>query len=401
MLERVLTIILAGGKGTRLEPLTTERAKPAVPFGGSYRIIDFALSNCVNSGLLQILVLTQYNSISVDRHLELGWKPLFQRELGAFLNLIPPQHRIEGEHYRGTADAVAQNIDAIEEAQSDYVLILAGDHIYTMDYRSMVRFHVENRADVTIGAYRVPVAEAAGQFGVISIDEEQRVTGFQEKPEQPATIPGDEQHTLASMGIYVFSTRFLINELRKQAGHDFGRDVLPRVYSTQRVFAFPFRAPGGEDPYWRDVGTIDAYFEAHQDLMRPNSLLNWHDRRWPLRTYKPNLPPPVLLSTSEDSNSLVTNCIICAASVVRDARVLRSIIGHESRIDPGAIVEDCIFLGRVHIGAGAKLRRTIVDKDATIAPDSRIGYSAEADRARGFVVSAGNVTVVPHSYRGE
>ena len=404
MRERTLAIILAGGKGSRLEPLTHARAKPAVPFGGSYRIIDFALSNCVNSELLQILVLTQYKSISVDRHLDLGWKPMFPRELGTFLNVIPPQHRTEGEYYHGTADAVYQNLEYILEAQPENVLILAGDHIYTMDYRTMIEFHRAHSADVTVGTYRVPVAEAAGQFGVVDIDSDQRVIGFQEKPLQPPSIPGDPGFTLASMGIYIFSTRFLVDILRKNAaqpdgGYDFGHDILPRIYPTERVFAFPFRAPGGAPAYWRDVGTLDAYFEAHQEMLLPDSPFNWRDRRWPLRAFKPNLPPPLLLSTPKGGDARVANAVVCAASVIQDASVSRSFIGAECLIHPGAVLEDCILLGRVEVGAGARLRRTIVDKDGRILPGDKIGYSADDDRARGFAVSPGNVTVVPRGYR--
>lgn len=405
MHERTLAIILAGGKGTRLEPLTNDRAKPAVPFGGSYRIIDFTLSNCVNSELLQILVLTQYKSLSVDRHLDLGWKPYFPRELGPFLNVIPPQHRIEGEYYRGTADAVYQNLDSIVDAQSDSVLILAGDHVYTMDYRSMIQFHRERGADVTVGAYRAPISDAAGQFGVIEVDSNQRVTGFQEKPRQPTPIPGDPAHALASMGIYVFSTKFLVDALhtnttRKDGGHDFGHDILPRIYATERVFALAFRAPGGEPPYWRDVGTIDAYFEAHQELLQPDSPFKWRDRRWPIRTFKPNLPPPLLLSSAGNDDSALRNCIVCAATVIQDAHISRSIVGHECRIHPGSSIEETVLLGRVEVGAGARLRRTIVDKDCRIPANTQIGFSPDADRARGFIVSSGGVTVVPRDYQG-
>jgi len=404
MLERTLAIILAGGKGTRLEPLTNDRAKPAVPFGGSYRIIDFALSNCVNSELLQILVLTQYKSHSVDKHLDLGWKHYFPRELGPFLNVVPPQHRIEGEYYRGTADAVYQNLDSIVDTQSDSVLILAGDHIYTMDYRAMIRFHRECRADVTVGVYRTPVADAAGQFGVIEVDSDHRVTGFQEKPLHPTPIPGDPSHTLASMGIYVFSTNFLLEILEKNAGrkdngHDFGHNILPRIFASQRVFAYSFRAPGGEPPYWRDVGTIDSYFAAHQDLLLPVSPFKWRDRHWPIRTFKPNLPPPLLLSSGANDESGLLNCIVCAGTVIQDARISGSIVGHECVISPGAGLEDSILFGRVEVGAGARLRRTIVDKDTRIPANAQIGFSPDADRARGFTVSPGNVTVVPQGYQ--
>lgn len=406
MRQRTLAIILAGGKGTRLEPLTDIRAKPAVPFGGSYRIIDFALSNCVNSEILQILVLTQYKSQSVDRHLEQGWKPFFPREIGPFLNIIPPQHLVDGEYYRGTADAVYQNLDSVESSKSDYVLILAGDHVYTMDYRAMIQFHIENEADATIGAYRVPIEEAAGQFGVVEVDADQRVKGFQEKPPHPSPIPGDPTQTLASMGIYVFSTQFLINTLRENAnrpggGHDFGNDILPAIYPTRRVYSYAFRSPDGTAPYWRDVGTLDAYFQAHQDLLLPDPPFHWRDRGWPLRTYKPNLPPPLILSSNDDDSSCTRNCIICASTVIQDSRISRSIIGHDCLIGPNASIQECILLGRTQIGRGARLRRTIVDKDARIPAGAEIGFSADADRARWFVVTAGGVTVVPRNYRGE
>lgn len=410
MSEKVLSIILAGGKGTRLEPLTNERAKPAVPFAGAYRIIDFPLSNCFNSGYFQILVLTQYKSLSLDRHLDVGWKSIFPREFGAFLEVVPPQQRIEDEWYRGTADAVYQNIYSIDHTRPDYVLILGGDHVYTMDYREMVRFHIENRADVTVGAYRVPVDEAAGQFGVIQIARDHRVIGFQEKPLDPSPIPGDDGHTLASMGIYVFSTAFLVDTLCRNAGqpnsgHDFGHHILPAIYPEKRVFAYPFRSPGNATSYWRDVGTLDAYFQAHHDLLQRSAPLDLYNRDWPIRSFRPNLPPPLVLSgrctnaVCSGTDQSVRDCIICPGTVIDHAEVNQSILGYDTRIGVRSVVEDCILLGGVEVGDGAKLRRTIVDKYAIIPAGSRIGFDPDEDRANGFTVSETGITVVPRGRR--
>ncbi|MFN9917090.1 MAG: glucose-1-phosphate adenylyltransferase, partial [Pirellulaceae bacterium] len=292
-----MAVILAGGKGTRLEPLTRDRAKPAVPFGGIYRIVDFVLSNCLNSGIRKILVLTQYKATSLDRHIDLGWKDYFCRDLNEFIDIIPPQQRIDEQWYQGTADAVYQNIYEIEKERPQQILILAGDHIYKMNYRSMIEYHRATQADLTIGALRVE-REAAKQCGVMQIDSDQRIVGFQEKPAQPQTIPGDDGHCLASMGIYVFSTRFLLEQLCRDANepasqHDFGKNIIPSIIKNHRVMAFPFRDENRkEDAYWRDVGTLDAYYEANMDLIAVNPLLNMYDDHWPIRTFQPNLPPP-------------------------------------------------------------------------------------------------------------
>lgn len=406
MSEQVLSIILAGGKGTRLEPLTNDRAKPAVPFAGAYRIIDFPLSNCLNSGFFQILVLTQYKSLSLDRHLDVGWKSIFQRELGAYLEVIPPQQRIEDEWYRGTADAVYQNIYSIDHSRPDYVLILAGDHVYTMDYREMVQFHIDNRADVTVGAFRVPVEEASGQFGVIEVARDQRVVGFQEKPRFPTPIPGDAGHTLASMGIYVFSTPFLVDALCQNAGnpdggHDFGHHILPAVFPTCRVFAYPFRSPGNSTAYWRDVGTLDAYYQAHRDLLQSGSPLDLYNRDWPIRTYKPNLPPPLVLSGKvvREGGCLgghgVRDSIVCPGTLIDNADVIHSVVGNDTRIGAGAIIDECILLGGSELGPGVQLKRVIVDKYAKISAGARIGFDADQDRMNGYSVSDAGITIVP------
>ena len=293
----VLAVILAGGKGTRLEPLTRDRAKPAVPFGGLYRIIDFTLSNCLNSGIRKMLVLTQYKAMSLDRHISVGWQSYLSREMGEFIDVVPPQQRIDEHWYQGTADAVYQNIYSIEKVRPTHIVVLAGDHIYKMDYMKLVERHVETRADVTVGALRADL-QAATQFGVMEVDGENRIVGFEEKPPQPKPIPGDPEHALSSMGIYVFNARFLFEQLcldatRPDSKHDFGRDIIPSVIRTHKVFAYPFLDENRKkDAYWRNVGTLEAYYEANMDLISVDPLLNLYDRHWPIRTYQPNLPPP-------------------------------------------------------------------------------------------------------------
>src|SRR4051812_3144469 len=281
-MDNTLAVILAGGKGSRLEPLTRDRAKPAVPFGGAYRIIDFVLSNCLNSGLRRMLVLTQYKAMSLDRHINLGWRHFFCRELGEFLDILPPQQRIDEQWYQGTADAVYQNIYALEKERPEYVVILAGDHVYKMNYRAMVDYHKQMNADITVGALRVSPDEAR-DFGVMEVDTEDRIVGFEEKVENPKTIPGDPHHCLASMGIYVFTARFLFEQLCRDATkpsskHDFGRNIIPSLIHSHRVYAFPFRDENRKsDAYWRDVGTLDAYYEANLDLVGIDPLLTLYD----------------------------------------------------------------------------------------------------------------------------
>ncbi len=403
-----LTIILAGGKGARLEPLTNERAKPAVPFAGGYRIIDFALSNCINSGLMQLLVLTQYKSLSLERHLELAWKPLFLRELGAYLDVIPPQHRITEEWYRGTADAVYQNIYSIERANPVDVLILGGDHIYSMDYREMLQFHRERQADVSLGAIEVPVAEAAHQFGVVQVDRSQRVIGFQEKPARPIPLPDKPRHAFASMGIYVFNSKFLLDTLCTNAtktggGHDFGHHILPDAFNQARVFAFPFSASGGGGPaYWKDVGTLDAYFESTMELLHLDSPLDLDNEQWPIRTFKPNLAPPRFLSDgAQEGDSSVSDSIVCGGSKLVNATISRSVLGYKSILSPGVRVHNSMLLGDVRIGRHVQLRNTIIDKHSQIPDGMRIGFDRATDEARGFTVSPGGITVVRRGFHEE
>jgi glucose-1-phosphate adenylyltransferase len=408
----VLAVILAGGKGARLEPLTRDRAKPAVPFGGAYRIIDFTLSNCLNSGVRKTLVLTQYKAMSLDRHINLGWQSYLCRELGEFIDVVPPQQRIDEHWYQGTVDAVYQNIYTIEKERPRYVVILAGDHIYKMNYAKLVERHKESNADLTVGTLRVPLQTAAGQFGVAEVDTENRVVGFQEKPQQPKPIPGDPTHALASMGIYVFTGRFLFEQLcldatRHGSHHDFGHDLIPSLISQYRVFAYPFMDENRkQEAYWRDVGTLDAYYEANMDLISVDPQLNMYDRDWPIRTYQPNLPPPKFVFAepaqgSEARRGEALDSIICQGCIVSGGQVTRSIVGPDSRINSYAQVEDSILFEGVDVGRHAKIRRAIIDKGVHIPPGIEIGYDAELDRSRAFTVSENGVTVIAKTHGAE
>ncbi len=404
--DEVVAVILAGGKGSRLEPLTRDRAKPAVPFGGAYRIIDFTLSNCLNSGLRKILVLTQHKALSLDRHINMGWSRYFCRELGEFVDVVPPQQRIDESWYQGTADAVYQNIYTIEKEHPRYVVILAGDHIYKMDYSKMIDYHIGQQADLTIGVLRVPRMEARLRFGVMEVDRNNRVIGFQEKPEDPAPLPGNPGMCLASMGIYVFNSRFLFEELcrdatRRTSRHDFGGDVIPSVIETSRVFAFPFVEQIDEnrkkDAYWRDVGTLDAYYEANMDLVSVDPQLNLYDELWPIRTYHPNYPPPKFVFADPERCGRALDSIVCLGCIVSGGLVQRSILGPRTRINSYAEVYDSILFGEVNVGRYARIRRAIIDKGVSIPPGMQIGFDLELDRKRGFTVTEQGVTVITQS----
>jgi len=402
-MERVLTVILAGGKGSRLEPLTLDRAKPAVPFGGAYRIIDFALSNCLNSGFRRVLVLTQYKAMSLQRHVNKGWRNSCNWEMGEFIEIVPPEQRVDEHWYRGTADAVYQNIYAIEKSAPEYVVILAGDHVYKMNYDNMVSYHKESRADVTVAALQAPVKQAAGQFGVMEAESDFRIVGFEEKPEHPKSIPGNPDRCLASMGIYVFSAHFLYEQLCKNAaqigaGHDFGHNIIPSIIDTQRVFAFPFRDENQKDEaYWRDVGTLDAYFEANMDLVAVDPLLNVYDQSWPIRTFQPNLPPAKFVFAERDPGGrcgVAMDSIVCAGSVISGGEVSGSVVGAMCRINSYSSVEDSILFEGVNVGRHAKIRRAIIDKGVNIPADIQIGFDAEEDRARGFTLTESGIVVI-------
>lgn len=401
-MKDVLAVILAGGKGSRLEPLTRDRAKPAVPFGGAYRIIDFTLSNALNSGLRQMLVLTQYKAMSLDRHINLGWKRYVCHELGEFIDIVPPQQRIDEHWYQGTADAVYQNIYSIEKMRPKHVVVLAGDHIYKMNYARLVEHHIENQADLTIGALRVKV-EASRQFGIMQVDSSNRVIGFEEKPEHAKPIPNDPQHALGSMGIYVFTARFLFEQLcldatRHESAHDFGHNVIPSIINTHRVFAFPFTDENRkQDAYWRDVGTLDAYYEANMDLVAVDPLLNMYDEIWPIRTFQPNLPPPKFVFAGQGPTARrgeALDSVVCLGSIISGGQVERSVLGTQVRVNSYARVEDSILFDNVDVGRHARIRRAIIDKGVRIPPGTEIGYDPQLDRRRGFTVTDYGITVI-------
>lgn len=402
-MRNTLAVVLAGGRGERLEPLTRDRAKPAVPFGGTYRIIDFTLSNCLNSGFRRILLLTQFKSMSLDRHINLGWRRFVCSELGEFIDVVPPQQRIYSHWYQGTADAVYQNIYTIEKERPEYIVILAGDHIYQMDYGTMVAFHRQNKADLTIGALLV-TKEEAKQFGVMQTDTSNRVIGFEEKLSDPKTIPGMPTHCLASMGIYVFQARFLYEQLLEDANsqdskHDFGHDIIPSIIHSHQVLAFPFHSrTGNAKAYWRDVGTLDAYYAANMDLVAVEPELNMYDNQWPIRTYERVLPPPkFVFSGKEDPQRKghALDSIVCSGCIVSGGEVVGSVLGPRVRINSFARVEDSILFDDVYVGRHAQIRRAIIEKGVHIPEGTAIGFDLALERRRGFTVTPGGVVVIP------
>jgi glucose-1-phosphate adenylyltransferase len=401
----VLTIVLAGGRGTRLDPLTRHRAKPAVPFGGLYRIIDFTLSNCLNSGMRRVVVMTQYKARSLDRHIRQGWNFL-SNELGEYVEVLPPQQRANEEWYRGTADALYHNIYSLETEKKDLTLILAGDHIYKMDYGEMIRAHTENQADLTVGCIPVPRCDSR-HFGIVSVSPDQRVTAFTEKPPSAPPMPGDANHCLGSMGIYVFNTEWLFDLLIEDqnaegSSHDFGKDIIPAVVGSHRVFAYPFRDRnvGAEStPYWRDVGTIDAYYQANMDLVDVVPVLNLYDRSWPIRTLQPQLPPPKFVhfapgGIGEARRGEAVDSMVCAGCIVSGGHVRHSILSPNVRVHSYAMVEDSILFEGVKIGRKAKVRRAIIDKEVEVPEDTYVGYNLDLDRRRGFTVTDSGIVII-------
>jgi glucose-1-phosphate adenylyltransferase len=410
----VLTLILAGGKGTRLEPLTRDRAKPAVPFGGLYRIVDFTLSNCINSELRKILVLTQYKARSLDRHIHAGWGFL-TRELDEYVEVLPPQQRIDEHWYQGTADAIYQNIYTIEKASPTYVMILAGDHIYKMDYSDMINSHKQRGADLTIGCIPVPVRESTG-FGVLQVDKDERIIGFQEKPKDPQAMPGDSGHCLASMGIYVFTARLMYELLcqdatRSDSDHDFGKNIIPAMIQSQKVYSFHFRDKNRKaKPYWRDVGTLDAYYQANMDLIEVEPVLNLYDDEWPIRTFQAQLPPPKFVFSDQGNEAArrgeAHDSMVCQGCIISGGHVRKSILSPKVRINSYAVVENCILFEGVDVGRYCRIKKAIIDKDVRIPPNTTIGYDLNHDRQRGFLVTEQGVVVIakaelPETFAGK
>ena len=398
MFKKVLVMILAGGQGERLYPLTKDRAKPAVPFGGIYRIIDFTLSNCINSGLRKICVLTQYKSYSLDRHLRIGWN-IFNNELDEFIENIPPQKRISDMWYQGTADAVYQNIYVLESEHPEKVLILAGDHIYKMDYRELIEFHETNNADLTVPCIEVPIKEAS-RFGVMSIDNEQRIVEFNEKPASPKPIQSNPEMALVSMGIYLFNTQVLvkrvIEDTKRDTIHDFGKNIIPSMINKDRVFAFIFRDKNNKAvKYWRDIGTIDAYWEANMDLVQVDPIFNLYDIDWPIRTYHDQLSPAKTVFSDLFPGGrcgTVLDSLVSNGCIISGARVERSILSPNVRIDNYSEVFDSILMAGVRIGKNVKIRKAIIDKSVIVPDGKHIGYNLEAD-AKQFVISEKGVIV--------
>jgi len=406
MQVRVLAFVLAGGKGTRLYPLTKERAKPAVPFGGRYRIIDFVLSNLINSGIYSIYVLIQFRSQSLLQHLREGWEAasLLKQH---FIIPVPAQMRTrEEEWYRGTADAIYQNINLIEQSEPDYVVIFGADHIYRMNIHEMLEYHVHKRAQLTVAAY--PVARSqAGEFGVIETGPDNSIIGFHEKnPDAPA-MPGDDDRVLASMGNYIFSKNLLLRELYQDAenessSHDFGRDILPSLIGRAEMYAYDFqtnRIPGdppAQEPYWRDVGTIDAYYDASMDLRSVTPALNLYNRQWPLRTAGYYDAPAKFIFDQDGRRGQAIDSIVSGASILSGGMVRSSIIGRGVRLHSGALVEDSIIFDNCDIGRRARVRRAILDKNVHVEEGDSIGYDLERDRHRYFVTESGIVVVEGH-----
>ncbi len=394
-----IALILAGGRGSRLRQLTLWRAKPAVPFGGKFRIIDFPLSNCVNSGIRRIGVLTQYKAHSLIQHIQRGWGFL-RGEFGEFVELLPAQQRIESSWYAGTADAVYQNLDILRNHNPEYVLVLAGDHIYKMDYGPMIAQHVERQADMTIGCIEVDL-QRAREFGVMTVDADDRITDFNEKPDQPQPLPGRDDVALASMGIYVFNTGFLFEQLIKDAdkpysSHDFGHDIIPSVIDKYRVFAYPFRdMETGQQAYWRDVGTVDAYWQANQELIGVTPELNLYDEDWPVWTYQEQLPPAKFVFDDEDRRGMAVDSMVSGGCVISGATVRHSLLFSNVKVNSWAEVTDSLVLPNVEIGRYSRVRRAVIDKGCRLPPETVIGEDPERDAERFHVTPGGIVLVTP------
>lgn len=402
-LQNTLVMLLAGGQGERLYPLTRDRAKPSVPFGGVYRIIDFALSNCINSGLRRILVLTQYKSFSLQRHIQSTWE-LFNPVMGEYIDVIPPQQRNVKRWYQGTADAIFQNIYLLEQEKPAYIVVLSGDHIYKMDYAKMLQFHLDNQADLTISCTKVP-REEAFRFGIAGTDANQRITNFVEKPANPPGIPGDEANSYSSMGVYIFSTeklvRRVIEDVKTETEHDFGKNIIPRmVEDGDRVFAYEFQdenrstatKPG--EVYWRDIGTVQSYYDANMDLVSVAPQFNLYDETWPVHRRPQPGPTARIISHGGDRVPRVIDSLLSTGAIISGARVERSIIGPRSFLHSWASVEDSILFDDVEIGRHCRIRRAIIDKHVKIPAHTQIGYDAAAD-ARRFTVSPEGIVVVP------
>lgn len=392
---------MAGGRGSRLNQLTARHSKPAIPFGGKYRIIDFTLSNCINSGIHKICILTQYRAHSLIRHVERAWS-FCRDEFGEFIELLPAQERYETSFwYQGTADSVYQNLDIILDHKPSYVLVLAGDHVYKMDYGVMTASHIKNNADVTVGCVEVPL-KSASQFGLILTDNDRRVSGFEEKPANPSPIPGKNDVALASMGIYVFSIDFLVDVLKEDAhsqtsSHDFGRDILPSIYQKHRVFACPFNdiESDNDHGYWRDVGTVDAYWQANLELTGVTPPLNLYDQDWPIRSHQAQLPPAKFVFDDDDRRGMAVDSMVSAGCIVSGSLVRHSLISNNVRINSFSSIEDSVLLPGIVVGRHCRIKRAVIDSNCIIPEQTEIGFDIKKDRSRFHVTPEGVVLVCP------
>ncbi|GKS58205.1 glucose-1-phosphate adenylyltransferase [Nitrospira sp.] len=398
-MKDVFTMILAGGKGERLFPLTEHRAKPAVPFGGKYRIIDITLSNCLNSGLRRIAVLIQYKSHSLDRHIRIGWN-ILNSELNEYIFSVPPQQRIGEDWYRGTADAVFQNMFLLEQEESEYLLVLGGDHIYKMNYAEMYNFMREHNADAVVGAIECPLAEAH-RFGIVGVEPDYRIIRWDEKPKDPMPIPGDPAHAFVSMGIYLFKTdvlgAYLTDDASQETRHDFGHNIVPQMIKEKRVFAYKFQDKNRKDvQYWRDIGTLDAYWEANMDLVAVDPLFNLYDQQWPIRTYQGQNPPAKFVFAQDFQGGrmgLALDSIVSGGCIISGARVQNSVLSANVRIDDHADVRESVVMENVNVQSHCRIRRAIIDKDVILPPGTEIGYDPAADRQRFTVTPSGLVVI--------
>lgn len=402
--RQTLAIVLAGGEGSRLKDLTRWRAKPAVPFGGKYRIVDFVLSNCVNSGIRKIGVLTQYKSHSLIRHIQRAWS-FMRYEVGEFVELLPAQQRVDKEWYKGTADALYQNLDIMRRHTPEYVMVLGGDHIYSMDYSKMLVEHANSGADVTIGCIEVPRMEATG-FGVMSVDETFKITHFTEKPANPDPMPGKPDKALASMGIYIFSTEFLFQKLiedsdNPDSSRDFGKDIIPSIIKDWKVQAYPFVDENHLPVYWRDVGTIESFWKANLDLCSIEPELNLYDRDWPIWTYQAQMPPAKFTFDDEGRRGEAIDSMVAGGCIISGARIKRSVIGSGSRVHSYSHVKDSVLLPRVEVGRNCRIQNAVIDKGTVIPDGTIIGEDPVEDAKRFYIEEPSGIVLVTPEMLGQ
>lgn len=405
-MQDTLTVVLAGGVGSRLSPLTDNRAKPAVLFGGKYRIIDFTLTNCLHSGLRRILVLTQYKSHSLQKHLRDGWS-VFSPELGEYITAVPPQMRTGEQWYSGTADAIYQNLWLLSRSEAKYVVVLSGDHIYRMDYAPMLQYHKTNDADLTIACMEVPCEEAK-EFGVVAVDESNKIIEFSEKPSKPASLPDDPEKSLASMGIYIFTTAALIDALEQDAedstsSNDFGKDIIPKLIKKDKVYSHKFGDCEGrvtKDVYWRDVGTIDSFYQANMNLLEPVPPMDLYQKDWAVRTYEPQLPPARTTSSATGKEGIFINSLISSGVIISGGSVKNSVLSSNIKVNDNTTVIGSILFDHVEVGENCQLKNCIIDKNVKIPSGTKIGINKKEDAKR-FTISEGGIVVVPESYTFE